>query len=61
MEVVKEIFRNIVTNLFCTWYNQKNILAKVKKWFETNEDFKAFMHCWKDVAYVDMEEKLQIL
>jgi len=36
-------------HLLCVWYINKNVLAKTKKYFSSNEEFEAFIKLWKDL------------
>jgi hypothetical protein len=36
-------------HLLCVWHINKNVLAKTKQYFSSNEEFKAFMKSWKEL------------
>ena len=37
--------------LLCIWHIEKSVLAKTKKYFETNNDFQQFVRDWKTIMY----------
>jgi hypothetical protein len=36
-------------HLLCVWYINKNVLAKTKQYFSSNEEFEAFIQSWKSL------------
>jgi histone-lysine N-methyltransferase SETD2 len=36
-------------HLLCVWHINKNVLAKTKQYFSSNEEFEAFITSWKDL------------
>jgi hypothetical protein len=36
-------------HLLCIWHINKNVLAKTKQYFSSNEEFEAFMKLWKEL------------
>jgi hypothetical protein len=36
-------------HLLCVWHINKNVLAKTKQYFSSNEEFEAFMKLWKEL------------
>ena len=40
-----------LTNLLCVWHIEKNIVAKTKRVFQTNDSFRDFVKQWKLMMY----------
>ena len=49
MNALEHIFPDS-KNILCTWHVEKNILAKCKNYFHTEEEWVAFIRCWTEVV-----------
>ena len=53
------VFTDKTHHLLCIWHMNKNVLVHCRKWFHSQEEWKAFYAMWQTVLYADTERKFE--
>ena len=55
MSAIKNVFTTS-SNILCAWHIAKNVASNCKKYFTTQEDYKAFQMQWRNIVNASMED-----